>query len=204
MGTLGTYQAIGDALRRRRPDALNALIQSFPVLQDSLANRRVLGAENTPASSATPRGLLELASLSSAEAHKDLDEVLSKLTRRARALARLRLGSGVISTVVTAGLIALLLGPNKYAQISTAIVGFLASVLALASTYLEDFSGGEGSIRRLRDALSGQVRALSETEGRVKIAQVRSDEIELIDILKSLNGILAEIQFARAQLGMSI
>jgi len=237
--TTNDFTAIGDALRRRKPEAVKVLEQQFPALQRVLERKRILGrpgqaapvdgqaapeaagqaapapgrAAPAAAGQAAPApgqaapaatGLLELAEISSAEARSDLDEVLQKVTARARTLAQLRLVSGVISTITTAGLIALLLGTNREAQVVAAIIGFLSSVLALVSSYLEDFSGGDGSTRKLRESLIEQVKALADARGRIKLARATSNDGEVLSILQVINGILGEVQRVRALVGLPI
>jgi hypothetical protein len=195
--------AIAAVLNRRSPDTV-ARLNQYPGLRTILEHRRRLGPELESRESASPTPFLELAEAASSAARDDLDEVLAKLTGRARALARLRLGSGCISTLSAAGLLALLVGKIVSAQVTTAAVGLVSSMLGLVATYVEDYSGGEGSTRRLRELMVNQVKTLAETEGLLRIARVQPDASEIRAILQSLNGILGEVQFARAQLGMPI
>lgn len=149
-------------------------------------------------------GLLELAEMSSEEAHSDLDEVLQRVTARARTLAQLRMVSGVVSAITTGGLIALLMGTNRTAQVGAAVIGFLSSILALVSSYLEDFSGGDGSTRRLRESLVEQVRQLADARSRIRVARATANEGDVMGILQVINGILGEAQRARAMMGLPI
>jgi hypothetical protein len=52
--------------------------------------------------------------------------------------------------------------------------------------------------------MASQVKLLAETDGRLRVARLQPETSELRAILQALNGILAEVQFARAQLGMPI
>jgi hypothetical protein len=205
--SVSDFSAIADALRRRKPEAVKVLQEKYPGLQSVLDKKRILGA---PLASAMPggrgagNGLLELAEMSSEEAHTDLDEVLQKVTARARTLAQLRMVSGVVSAITTGGLIALLLGTNREAQVAAAVIGFLSSMLALVSSYLEDFSGGDGSNRRLRESLIEQVRKLADARGRIRVARATSNDGDVLGILQAINGIMGEAQRARALMGMAI
>jgi hypothetical protein len=174
------------------------------IVRDALAKRQLLGNTADTSPSDIRPALVQLATVSTDEAYKDLDEVLQRLSRRVRTHAGLRFGSGAITTLSTAGLIALLLGTNRAAQLTTAVIGFLSSALTLLSPYFEDYSGGDGSTRRLRDSMSNQAKALTEVHGRFRIAQASGSQDELLGILQLINGVLAEVQFARAQLGTSI
>lgn len=204
METIGNLNAIAAVLRRRSPDAVTRLSR-HPDIRTVLEERRPLGpgpGDALESSTATP--FIELAEQASRDARSDLDEVLAKLSARARTLARLRLGAGCVSTVSAAGLLALLMGKNFSAQFTTAMISLLSSLLGLVGTYIEDYSGGDGSTRRLRELMASQVKALADADGRLRIARIQCDKGELVAILQALNGILGEVQFARAQLGMPI
>jgi hypothetical protein len=88
--------------------------------------------------------------------------------------------------------------------VAVSIVALLSALLSLLSTYIEDFSGGDGSTRRLRDAMSSQVRSLAEAEGRGKVARVTGNARELVASLVAINAVFAEAQYARSVLGMPV
>ena len=77
-------------------------------------------------------------------------------------------------------------------------------MLGLVVVYLEDYSGGDGSTRGLRESMTAQVRALAEAEGRLKLALAQGDDGGILATLADINVVFAEVQFTRAQLGMKI
>lgn len=203
MESTDNLNAIAAALSRRSP-ATVARLSEYRGLRQMLEHRRTLGPARETPESTSPQPFVELAEAAAAAARDDLDEVLSNLSRRARSLARLRLGSGCISTLSAAGLLGLLVGKNIGAQVTAAAVSLISSMLGLVATYVEDYSGGEGSTRRLRELMANQVKLLAETDGRLRMARLQPVTEELREILQAFNGILGEVQFARAQLGMPI
>jgi hypothetical protein len=194
-------------LRRRQPDLVTGLTALYPNLESALEGRRPLGPE-VAAEAAQDAGATaaatEIAKAALVEARKDLNEVLAVLTRRTRTLARLRLAGGVITSISSAGVIAALIGSNFTAQISSAMVAFASSMLALVAGYIEDFSGGDGSVRRLREQMTTQVRRLAEIGGEIKVALAQSDTAKIFSALTEISAVLGEVQYARAQLGLSI
>jgi hypothetical protein len=179
------------------------LILRYPDLKTALEGSRTLGG-NGEDSGRDAEVATEIATAGLAEARRDLNEVLAVLTRRTKTLARLRLAGGVISSVSSVGMIAALLGSSFRAQISSAFIAFLASMLALIAGYIEDFSGGDGSVRRLRELMTNQVRRLAELDGEVKSALAMNDKSKIVSELPGISAVIGEIQYARAQLGLAI
>jgi hypothetical protein len=203
MGDFEHLTPIFDVLRRRRPDLTASLIRQYPELKGPLEGRRTLGEADAKLPDKAVAGELMKAAL--LEAKADLNEVLAVLSRRARLLARLRLGAGAISALSSAGVVAaLVVGKDARAQLITALVAFLASLTGLVSIYIEDFSGGDGSIRRLKESMSTQVRQLSEVEGQFRLAVAFDDVTKIVSGLTVVNGVLGQVQFARAQLALKI
>lgn len=202
MGAFEHLTPIFDVLRRRRPDLTASLIRQYPELKGPLEGRRTLGEADAKLPDKAVAGELMKAAL--LEAKADLNEVLAVLSRRARLLARLRLGAGAISLLSSAGVVAAVVGKDARAQLITALVTFLASLTGLVSIYIEDFSGGDGSIRRLKESMSTQVRQLSEVEGQFRLAVAFDDVTKIVSGLTVVSGVLGQVQFARAQLGLKI
>jgi len=163
-----------------------------------------LGDSGTTPNELSVAAAVALLDVAAVEARADLDEVLSVLARRTRALGRIRLGAAAISTITTAGLVGLILGNSRHGQTAVALIAFVSALLGLLSVYLEDFSGGEGSTRRLRDAMTAQVRKLVEAEGQAKLAKVTGDVKDLIASLNVINTVFAESQYARSVIGLSV
>lgn len=213
---LSRLTAIQDALRRRRPELVAELMANLPELKLTTTAKRTLGNQEDDGSDtlverpriggadASGNAILPLARTLIDEARKDLGDVLSRLSHQSRLLARIRLAAGVVSSASTAGLLALIMGDQRPAQIAAAVIAFAAAMLGLFGTYFEDFSGGEGSTRKLKDLMTAQVRTLAEIEGRLRLAEALRDIGRIADLLPSLNELFAEVQFARAQLEMAI
>lgn len=203
MAEIGRLNSVFDVLRRRRPDLAVNFAQRYPDLKNALEGRRILGCE-----SGAPEGTeaaRELANAALVEAKADLNEVLQVLSRRVKLLAWLRLAAGVISSVSSAGVIAAIIGGStQVLQIITAAITLLVSLFVLFSVYIEDFSGGEGSTHRLRDLITSQVRRLVEADGQLRLALAQNDSAKILLSLTDINSVLGEVQFARAQLGLTI
>ena len=210
-----------DVLRRRRPDLMADFARSYPELKDALEGRSIL----TPGSG-EPGGLeglegrrirrpgsgeaggtgttSDLAKTAIVESKADLNEVLQVLTRRVKLLARLGLAASVVSSLSSAGMIAAVVGGNSREQIITATITLLASLFGLVTIYVEDFSGGEGSTRRLRDLMTTQVRRLAEIDGQLRLALAQDDSAKILSSITDINSVLVEVQHVRAQLGLAV
>ena len=202
MEEVARLSPVFDVLRRRRPDLTADFARRYPELKDALEGRRILGP-----GSGEPGGTgaaSDLAKTALVELKVDLNEVLQVLTRRVKLLARLRLAAGVVSSLSSAGMVAAVVGGTPHTQIITATITLLASLFGLVTVYLEDFSGGEGSTRRLRDLMAAQVRRLAEIDGQLRLALAQDDSAKILSSLTDISSVLGEVQYARAQLGLAI
>jgi hypothetical protein len=203
MEEVARLSPVFDVLRRRRPDLTADFAQRYPELRDALEGRRILGP-----GSGEPGGTgaaSDLAKTALVESKADLNEVLQVLTRRVKLLARLRLAAGVVSSLSSAGMVAAVVGGSTpHTQIITAAITLLASLFGLVTVYVEDFSGGEGSTRRLRDLMTTQVRRLAEIDGQLRLALAQDDSAKILSSLTDISSVLGEVQYARAQLGLAI
>src|SRR5262245_4543743 len=155
-----------------------------------------------PGDTGTPS---DLAKTTLAESKADLNEVLQVLIRRVKLLGRLCLGAGIVSSLSSAGMIAAVVGSSSpHMQIVTASIALLASLFGLVTIYVEDFSGGEGSTRRLRDMMTNQVRRLAEIDGQLRLALVQDDSEKILSSLTDISSVLVEVQHARSQLGLAV
>jgi hypothetical protein len=196
---LSTLTATQDALRRRRPDVLAALGRRFPELGLTAAPRRPLGAGEPVVST----GTREYADVAYEEARADLSEVLGILARRIKRLARLRLTAGIATTVSSGGLVALILG-EKPGQLVVAGVAFVTSILSLYISYVEDFSGGDGSTKRMQEAMMAQTRRLAEAGAQLRMSKALDKDDTLLPAMTLMNEVFAEVQVVRAQLGLPL
>src|SRR5262245_64431790 len=210
-----------DVLRRRRPDLTADLARRYPELKDALEGRSTL-SPGSDEPGARPGGLegrrivrpksgepstgtaSDLAKTALVESKADLNEVLQVLTRRVKLLARLGLAASVVSSLSSAGMIAAVVGGNSREQIITAAITLLASLFGLVTIYVEDFSGGEGSTRRLRDLMTTQVRRLAEIDGQLRLALAQDDSAKILSSITDISSVLIEVQYARAQLGLAV
>jgi hypothetical protein len=203
MEEVARLSPVFDVLRRRRPELTADFARRYPELKDALEGRRILGP-----GSREPGGTgaaSDLAKTAVVESKADLNEVLQVLTRRVKLLARLRLAAGIVSSLSSAGLVAAIVGGStRNTQIITAAITLLASLFGLVTVYVEDFSGGEGSTRRLRDLMTTQVRRLAEIDGRLRLALAQDDSAKILSSLTDISSVLGEVQYARAQLGLAI
>jgi hypothetical protein len=203
MEEVARLSPVFDVLRRRRPDLTADFARRYPELKDALEGRRILGAPGSGEPGGTDAAS-DLAKTALVESKADLNEVLQVLTRRVKLLARLRLAAGVVSSLSSAGMVAAVVGGSPpHTQIITAAITLLASLFGLVTVYVEDFSGGEGSTRRLRDLMTTQVRRLAEIDGQ-RLALAQGDSAKILSSLTDISSVLGEVQYARAQLGLAI
>jgi hypothetical protein len=231
MEEVARLSPVFDVLRRRRPDLTADFARRYPELKDALEGRRILGpgsdepggleglrpggaarrargAKDSQAGKHKPGGTgtaSDLAKTALTESKADLNEILQVLTRRVKLLGRLCLAAGVVSSLSSAGMVvAVVGGSSRYMQIITATIALLASLFGLVTIYVEDFSGGEGSTRRLRDSMTTQVRRLAEIDGQLQLAMVQDDSAKILSSLTDISSVLVEVQYARAQLGLAV
>ena len=191
----------------------------YPELKDALEGRRILGPGSGEPGGLEGRRILrpgsgepggtgtasDLAKTALTESKADLNEILQVLTRRVKLLGRLCLAAGVVSSLSSAGMVAAVVGGSSpHMQIITATIALLASLFGLVTIYVEDFSGGEGSTRRLRDSMTTQVRRLAEIDGQLHLAMVQDDSAKILSSLTDISSVLVEVQYARAQLGLAV
>jgi hypothetical protein len=208
-----------DVLRRRRPDLPADFARRYPELKDALEGRSILrpgsgepggleGRRTLRPGRSEPGGTgtaSDLAKTALVESKADLNEVLQVLTRRVKLIARLCLAASVVSSLSSAGMVAAVVGGSTpHTQIITAAITLVASLFGLVTIYVEDFSGGEGSTRRLRDLMTTQVRRLAEIDGQLRLALVQDDSAKILSSLTDISSVLVEVQYARAQLGLAI
>lgn len=196
--------AIKDALRRRQPDRLAELDTRFPWLEVSAGPTRTLGHKGGAQSNATTsRDLVGLARIAAEEAAKDLRDTLGFLQKRARMISRLRLAAGAATVIASASMIALVLG-NDRGTLLAAVISLGGSLIGLFLGYVEDFSGGEGSVRQFLDTLANEQRRLALATSELRLSEVVDAEKHALVALKEINGVFAEVQFVRAKLGLAI
>lgn len=135
---------------------------------------------------------------------QSLNEVLAVTRRRARLLARLRLGSSLAAALGSGGVLAGLLGNSGLRAAIAAVVAGAAALFNLLATYREEQSGGEGSLVRLRETLFEQVAAVAEIRGKLAFGLLAQEDGTLLESMAALNGISARLLTARAKLGLPL
>jgi hypothetical protein len=198
--------ALKDALRRRLPHRVAELDARYPGLRLADGPTRTLGHGDGPGPQ--PEGIrsadiVGLGEIAAEEAARDLRETLDILNRKARLLARLRLGAAIATALASASVIALVLGEEGGALIAAAVT-LGGSLMGLILGYVEDFSGGEGSVRRFRDTLAEEHRRLTLARAAIRSADVAGESQGALAALRDINGVFAEVQFVRAKLGLAI
>jgi hypothetical protein len=194
--------AIKDTLRRRRPEQLSDLEARFPGLDLAAGPRRKLGT-GAEAAEPPPGNLIGLARLAAEEAANDLRDTLAVLQSKTRLIGRLRLLAAAATAIASASMVAIVLG-NERGSLLVAAVSLGGSLIGLFLGYIEDFSGGEGSIRQFRDGLANEQRHLALATADLRLGEVTGKEDHALAALKEINGVLAEVQFVRAKLGLPI
>jgi len=200
-----TWYAAFDTLRRAQPQVATALASAFPEFGDEILGRRVFGVPSGEAST-HDRHTLSRAAVEAvcSSVTQSLDEVLTMTRRRARLLARTRLGAGLLAVLCSAGVLAALSQNAISTTAISAIVATLAAALNLLATYYEEQSGGEGSVTRLREMLIDQVSALAEVKGKLALGLLTRKDDSVISVMTALNAISARLQIARARLGLPL
>ncbi len=198
-----------DALRQADPAGAAGLAHSFPDFRDEIFGRRAFGpgdeaGEQDAGQRRLALGRASLASIAAATT-RSLDEVLGAVRRRALLLARIRFGSGFVSALGGAGVLAFLSdsGGVSGAAIS-AIIAIVGSLLSLFTGYIEDQSGGAGSVSKLRAAAMDLVGPIAEIRGRIDMGLATRDDQSVAEAMASLNATAAKLHMLRAELGLPL
>lgn len=198
MGKQLNFSAAEDALRRRNASALKDISDRYPGLEINLSVKRPLGEERKDFS-----GVQELAKLAVVEAKEDLSELHAYLTAKIGMLAKIRLVAATGSTLSSASLLVLVLGQER-GQIFAASVTLFSTVFGLIITYKEDFTGGNESLKKVRDNMSEETRKIATLTAELRLAESLGDSEEIIGILQKTNAVFGEVQYVRAKLGLPV
>lgn len=183
-------QAIVDLLGRRQPELLSQIRSSHPTYSGILQPGKVLGSE-CPAKNHL---LVDLVVATIGLAKKECTDTYQLVSNRLRVSSRLRLGSGIVSSTSSGGLItALMQGASEVALVA-GVLTFLASGFILVAQYLEDYSGGDGSLKTMRDRVVDSISEAAEIEGEVRIMELRNDFVEVEPLVRKLNSLIASVR----------
>ena len=183
-------------LASANPDALKRIQQAFPEAAASLTPGKMLGAEAAP--EAKNAMLLALFKETLSTAKQTLEPLLLQVMRRTKTIRRVRLVGGVVSSALSAGLIAALAKGHTHAALIVAAITFLSSLLTLTAQYYEDSLGGNNSLSNTRITLNNLQRQLAEAEGNYQLSCALNDFTGLVDMVKSLGKLLVELQVVRS------
>ncbi|NRQ43142.1 hypothetical protein HRH59_11370 [Rheinheimera sp. YQF-2] len=182
-------------LASANPDALQRMRQAFPEALTSLTPGKMLGAEVAPEAENTMLQALFKETLSTAK--QTLEPLLFQVMRRTKSIRRVRLAGGVVSSALSAGLIAALAKGWTHEALIIAAITFLSSMLTLTAQYYEDSLGGNNSLNNTRITLNSLQRQLAEAEGHYQLSCALNDFVGLVDMVKSLSKLLVELQVIR-------
>lgn len=185
-----SIQAIVDFLGRRNPTQLQRLQTEFPGSAQLLSPGKRLGVAE-----ARPGDLLrELANATLSDAKAEGTALARRLRDKAKLSSRLRLFSSIVSALSSGTLVAAIAkGSIDFALVNGVIV-FLASAVALGAQYVEDYMGGQKSLRELRDAVTTQVLQVAEVDAEFRLMSARNDFSEIEPLIRKLNVALASFR----------
>lgn len=198
MGEELNLSATEDALRRRNISALKQIASKYPGLGLSVDVERQLGESKKDLS-----GIRELANVAIVEAKEDLSDLHAHLSGKVRTIARIRLIAAISSTISSASVVALIVG-QEGGQLIAASVTLAATLIGLFLVYFEDFSGGDGSLKQLRDKMVDETRKLATLIGDLRLAEKLNDDDSIVEILRKTNVIFGEVQYVRAKVGLPV
>lgn len=198
MGEGLNLTATEDALRRRNKSSLKQIASKYPGLGLKVDFERQLGESKKDLS-----GARELANVAILEAKEDLSELHVYLAGKVRTLARIRLIAAIATTLSSASVVALIVGQER-GQLFAASVTLAATLIGLSLVYVEDFSGGDGSLKQLRDKMVDETRNLTTLAGELRLAEKLKDDEGVVEVLRKTNIIFGEVQFVRAKVGLPV
>lgn len=206
MQKLEQMSPIFDMLRRRRPSFVDSIAIQFPELEAVAKGKRLLGTSSDEPVRvdllSTP--VFEIGEAAIADARTDLGELVQQLSKKTKVLARIRLVSGIMTALTTAGVLAAVLKEQGMLEVLTAVIAFLCAMASLWAIYIEDLSGGEGTVTKARDAASNGIGKLAEAEGLLTLAKIMKDGTKALAALSAVNEVAAQSQILRARFGLAI
>jgi hypothetical protein len=192
-----SFQAIVDLLNRRKPELLSQLREKYPSEADVLQPGKLLGVD-----AGTQNEMLrDLAEATIRIAKQECEEVFQLVSRRLRTSSRLRFAGAVISSASSGGLVAALTQGAPRIALATGTLAFISSCFTLIAQYVEDYAGGQNSLRELRERVMGHVAAATEVEAELKLMNIRGDFVGLENAIRKLN--LAIATMRQIQLAVS-
>ena len=185
------FQAVVDLLNRHEPAALEQLRNKFPTYSDVLKPGKMLGGNEYSFQHEMLRDLSNKAIIISKQ---ECNTVFKLVSRKIKLLARFRLGSSVVSSASSAGLVAALTqGFSEVALIAGSLT-FITSCFNLIAQYLEEYSGGKKSLHEQREKLTNHIKIISEIEFEIQLMDACGKSDGLESTIRKLNTSIAEIR----------
>jgi hypothetical protein len=192
-----SIQSIVDLLNRRNPDALTRLQSEYPSYKSALEPGKKLGDESHPSS----QMLKDLARMTIAVAKEEGLATSQTIQQRFHISARLRLAGAVVSSLSSGGIIAALTQGSTRAALVSGCIAFGSSCFTLVAQYVEDYSGGQQSLRELRERVATHTTCIWEVEAEFKLMTALNEFSGLEGLVRKLNVAVASIR--QAQLAVS-
>jgi hypothetical protein len=185
-----SIQAIVDLLHRRSPAALGELREKYTAYEASLVPGKHLGVESPP-----PEEMLkDLARASISAATEEGLSLSQKIRHKISVSSRLRLAGSLISSVSSASLVAALFRDATRAALAGGVVALVSSSFTLVAQYVEDFAGGQKSLREFREQVIAQVTETQQVESDFKLMVALQDFSQLEALIRKLNVAVASIR----------
>lgn len=202
--TRGQWADFFRVLRDDDPSFVDGLITDFPEFTASMRSERMYGDwDGVP----TRLGQLahKVADKGFVAINRTLREVSVAVEARSLLLRRLKFAGGIVSALGAGSAVGVLLGGTSpsLVPIAAAAIGLSGAVLNLYATYVDEASGGLGSIAELREKLAVHRRSVTLLQGQYQLAKLECTEEKIIEVVSQLNIVAADVEFARARLGLA-
>jgi hypothetical protein len=185
------FQAVVDLLNRYDPDTLGQLRNKFPSYADALQPGKMLGANDY---SSQHEMLKDLANATVGISKQECESVYKLVSHKLKLLARLRLGSAIISSASSAGIVAALTQGFSNVALVAGSLTFVTSCFNLIAQYLEEYAGGKKSLQEVREKLTNHSKIISEIEFEIQLMDACGKSDGLESTIRKLNTSIAEIR----------
>ncbi len=192
-----SIQSIVDLLNRRKPDALARLQSEYPSYRSALEPGKKLGDDSRPSS----QMLQDLAQQTITVAKEEGLATSQRIQRRFRMSARLRLAGAVVSSLSSGGIIAALTQGSTRTALVSGCIAFGSSCFTLVAQYIEDYAGGQQSLKDLRERVATHNTCIWEVEAELKLMAALNEFSGIEELVRKLNVAVAAIR--QAQLAAS-
>ncbi|WP_256819022.1 hypothetical protein [Pseudomonas putida] len=115
--------------------------------------------------------------------------------------ARLRLAGAVVSSLSSGGIIAALTQGSTRTALVSGCIAFGSSCFTLVAQYIEDYAGGQQSLKDLRERVATHNTCIWEVEAELKLMAALNEFSGIEELVRKLNVAVAAIR--QAQLAAS-